>query len=283
MRDSLRSWILARADDPRYHFGGRGGTDPSAQTEDIGDDPIRASTYAVANLKRVAPELLAWTTSPGEDYSDTEELYGELLSVYSRYVGHVGTMVGGAYTQRKTSDETGPRHVPVPAEAQRRAVDWLLQNAFATPDWLLRSEFYQQLEPSGAVERLRRTQARHLNRLLGTERLQRLVEQAQNGSDYGPLPMLRQLRTGLFDPRVKLDANRRALQRAYVERLAKLLYPEAPKPGSRALLVSQSDIPALARAELTALRDSLSRASGDELAQAHYTDLRERVVKVLTP
>ena len=283
VRDSLQSWILAKADDPRYHFGGRGGYDPSAQTEDIGDDPIEASSYGLANLKRVAPKLVEWTTTPGEDYTDTEELYGELLSTYSRYVGHVGTLVGGAYTQRKTSDETGPRHVPVPVARQRAAVDWLLQNAFATPDWLLRSEFYQQLQPSGAVERLRRTQVRHLNRLLGTERLQRMVEQAQNGSGYGPLTMLEQLRTGLFDPQVKLDANRRALQRAYVERLAKLLYPEAPKPGSRALLVSQSDIPALARAELTALRKALPTGGGNDLARAHYDDLRERVVKVLTP
>ena len=78
-KPTLDAWILARVEDPRYRFGSANGIDPRSQTEDLGDDPVSASGYGLANLKRVVPELIAWTSTEGEDYADLEELYGERL------------------------------------------------------------------------------------------------------------------------------------------------------------------------------------------------------------
>src|SRR6185503_9510732 len=72
-----------------------GSIDPRAQTEDIGDDPIRASTFAIANLQRVMPNMVQWTTKPGEPYDELEELYTETLGMWSLYMGHVVTIIGG--------------------------------------------------------------------------------------------------------------------------------------------------------------------------------------------
>ena len=36
-----------------YRFGPSGGIDPSSQTEDLGDDAIKASEYGIKNLKFV--------------------------------------------------------------------------------------------------------------------------------------------------------------------------------------------------------------------------------------
>ena len=100
----LNSWIDAKAGDPVYLFGGYNTFDPSSQTECVGDDPIKASSYGLSNLKIVAKNLNKWTATPGEGYDDLKELYGELLGVWSRYAGHVITNIGGVYEKRKTAE-----------------------------------------------------------------------------------------------------------------------------------------------------------------------------------
>src|SRR5690606_37395766 len=103
----LDRFVLEHAGDPMYRFAGRVGLDPRTQTEDIGDDPVRASGYGIANLKRVVPNLVEWTTTPGQGYDDLLEVYGELIGMWRRYVGHVVTVVGGVYEDTKTSDQEG--------------------------------------------------------------------------------------------------------------------------------------------------------------------------------
>ena len=63
----LDEWIEDRAGDPMYRFGPVGPNfSPEIQTEDMGDDPVRASGYGISNLKRVLPNLPEWTASEGE-------------------------------------------------------------------------------------------------------------------------------------------------------------------------------------------------------------------------
>jgi hypothetical protein len=95
-KEILRKIVDEKSLDPMYMFGGRG-NDPNAQTENIGDDPIKASSYGIKNLKIVADNLMSWTVEPTGNYDDLEELYGELLGVYQRYIYHVFNMVGGVY------------------------------------------------------------------------------------------------------------------------------------------------------------------------------------------
>ena len=64
-------------------------------SENIGDDPIKASTYGLKNLKIVANKFMDWIHEPNKDYSDLNEIYDELLGVYSRYIFHVIGIVGG--------------------------------------------------------------------------------------------------------------------------------------------------------------------------------------------
>src|SRR5690606_40930941 len=130
-------WIMAGVDDPRFRFCGGDGRGPRAQTEDSGCDPVEASTLGIANLRRVLPQLRAWTATAGDDYSDLSELYGELVSSYARYVGHVITMVGGVQRDAKSTDQAGPVYTPVTPANQRRAVEFLATQVFATPEWMV--------------------------------------------------------------------------------------------------------------------------------------------------
>jgi hypothetical protein len=79
------------------------------------------------------------------------------------------------------------------------------------------------------------------------------------------------------------DANRRALQRAYVDGLAALLVPAAGDPPGA---LARTDVPALARGELAAVRDAARRAAAAaalEPRRAHSADLVARVDAALAP
>ena len=56
---TLDKWVSDKGNDPIYKFGiqRRGGFDPESQTEGIGNNQVKASTYGVKNLKIVAKNL----------------------------------------------------------------------------------------------------------------------------------------------------------------------------------------------------------------------------------
>ncbi|MCH8253748.1 MAG: zinc-dependent metalloprotease, partial [Gemmatimonadetes bacterium] len=92
---TLNEWIKEKADDPVYRYGTSRQYDPSSPREALGDDPVRASEYGIANLKRIVPNLREWTYQEGEDYSQLQELYNQVLGQWNRYMGHVVAVIGG--------------------------------------------------------------------------------------------------------------------------------------------------------------------------------------------
>ncbi|MCH8939450.1 MAG: zinc-dependent metalloprotease, partial [Gemmatimonadetes bacterium] len=118
----LNEWIKEKADDPVYRYGTSRQYDPSSPSEALGDDPVRASEYGIANLKRIVPNLMTWTYEEGEDYSQLQELYNQVLGQWNRYMGHVGAVIGGVVRTAKTMDQEGPVYEMVPADEQRAAM-----------------------------------------------------------------------------------------------------------------------------------------------------------------
>ena len=176
---TLNQWIVDRADDRMYKFlpGGLGVTDPRAQTEDMGDDLVRANTYGMDNLRNIVPNLVAWTTKPGEDYSDLAEIYGEAVSQWSRYVRHIVTLVGGVHADLKTANQDGPVFDGLPRTEQKRAMEWLAREAFTAPTWLNDPAIMERIGLNGAsVANISRLQGSVLNQLLSTTRMSALAE-----------------------------------------------------------------------------------------------------------
>ena len=293
----LDALVAAHADDERFRFASSlGGFNPDAQTEDMGDDPVAASGYAVANLKRVVPNLVAWTSTPGENYDDLGEIYGELLGMWRRYMGHVVTVIGGVRQTPKATDQAGVVFEVVPRAEQERALAFLDANVLQTPTWLLDTDLLRRIQPTGAVDRLRESQVSILDALLDPMRLARLVEaEAVDGGDAYPLPTyLGDLRAAVWSEldarRPVVDVYRRNLQRGHVERLGALMtedersLPEAVRFLS--VDVSQSDIRAAARGELRRIQDAARRASArtqDAATRDHLDDVAARIEAVLDP
>ncbi|HEX5214122.1 MAG TPA: hypothetical protein VFV98_01595, partial [Vicinamibacterales bacterium] len=98
--------------------------------------------------------------------------------------------------------------------------------------------------------------------------------------------------------------NRRALQRAYVARLGAIVNPPAPPPAAAGAAaaaagpatppgpflaapnLAQSDLPALARAQLRAIQAqarAAATASANPVIKAHWSDIADRIGDILEP
>jgi hypothetical protein len=282
--ETLNSWIMEKADDPRYKFGRQSSRfDPQSQTEAIGNDPVKASTYAMKNLKIVADNLPKWTSEKTNDYDDLSELYSELLGVWSRYVGHVVTNVGGVNENLKKPNQDGTVYSNVEKSAQKESMQWLQENAFDTPEWLIDKAIVQNVRPDGYFDRLRSLQVRHLNSLMSFDRIGRLINaETVNDNYYSALDMLRDLRQGIIKSG-RLDIYERNLQRAYVDRMEYLMTEDSRRAGYD---VAQSDVRALVRGELKSLNSALRsrrNSARNSVERYHYDDLLARVDLILNP
>ncbi|MEO2059935.1 MAG: zinc-dependent metalloprotease [Mesonia sp.] len=297
----LDEWILEHAGDPLYRFGKQqsGVIDPTSQTEDLGDDSMKASAYGIKNLKRIVPNLIEWTAEDGKDYQDLDDLYQQVLAQYNRYMGHVTANIGGVVETYKTYDQEGAVYEHLSTDKQERAMKFLQKQLFETPEWLLDQEIFGRIEFDGSIERLSDYQTRTLKNLLDYGRMARLIENEElNGSKaYGLYDMMTDLRKGIFSElnrNNKISLYRRNLQRAYVDRLDYLMNNEQEEIPARYrswvtrsnIDVNRSDIKAVVRAELKTLLSNLKSSQyrfSDQMSKIHVQDLIERVDLILNP
>lgn len=277
---TLNKWIEDKADNPIYRFGSQR-FDPSSQTEGIGNDQVKASTYGIKNLKIVAKNLPEWTSSQTNNYEDLSELYGELLSVWSRYVGHVTGNIGGVYEINKKPSQTGVIYQPVTKEKQREAMIWLQENAFKTQNWLLDKTILANIDESGYTSRMLSLQGRQLFSLLSTSKLERMIDaEVLDNKTYTALNMISDLRKGIFSETnytKNVAVFRRGLQKLMIDRMSVLLNSESRK---------NADINSIIRGELEALNFQLTIAknrSVNRITKYHYRDCMAKIKTALNP
>ncbi|WP_339699525.1 zinc-dependent metalloprotease [uncultured Roseivirga sp.] len=288
---TLDSWIMEKANDRMYRFGSSNGSNPEAQTEDLGDNAVKASMYGMENLKKVVPNLLKWTTTAGEDYTETNEIYGEIIGQWRRFTGHVTTVIGGITEDLKSTDQSGAVFNVVPEAYQKEAMDWMQKYAFSTPEWLLDEDLLRRLENYGAVNRVSATQSSFLNSVLDPTRAQRLIEaEAFKGRNtYTIYQLFGDMRKGLFSELTAgqaIDTYRRNLQRSFVERLESLMTTDSNSFQARQVNVSQSDIRPVVKSELKTLQQEIKSNKSkftDRASSVHLDDLLDRINKILDP
>ena len=298
----LNSWILAHDGDPLYRFGSQQGgdvVDPSSQTEDLGDNAMKASTYGIKNLKRIVPNLIKWTSENGKDYDDLQTLYEQVLSQFNRYMGHVSNNIGGVYENHKTYEQEGAVYTPVAKEHQRDAMKFLQAELFDTPEWMLDQEIFSKTEYSGTLDRIRAMQVRTLDNVLSLGKMARLIEHetAMGSKAYTLTQMMSELRRGIWSEIYSgrsIDTYRRNLQKGHIERLEYLMTAENQKKlpdyggyrKSTAVNTSQSDIRSVARGELVTLRAQLRNGLGNAtntMTKYHLQDAIARIDHILDP
>ncbi|MCH5328058.1 MAG: zinc-dependent metalloprotease [Coprobacter sp.] len=145
----LNRWIAEKSDDPMFEFGAQQYPmtfDPTDQTEDLGNDHMKAGELAVNNLKYIMANFEKWYYQQGDDYSDIANVYKEILSQYSRHLRHVYPYLGGViYKEARQGD--GQAAVSYVSKAQQKeAIKWILNQARTCESWLAPSSLLRKIE-----------------------------------------------------------------------------------------------------------------------------------------
>ena len=126
--------IDEKAGDPLYRYGAQqittsatyGCYDPSARTEDLGDDPIKSSDYGVKNLKYILPRMNEWVGADDSDFAHRKDLYTQLANQYYRYIGNVLAQVGGIYLNNVKDGSSIKPSTPVSRKVQKASLKWVV-------------------------------------------------------------------------------------------------------------------------------------------------------------
>lgn len=295
----LNEWVKARFADNRLRFIHQDGIDPRAQTESVGDNNMKASEYGIKNLKWMMPKIQSWVNEKGENYETLSDIYGEIVSQFQRYNGHVMTNIGGIFTDFKTTDQAGNVYTVVPKAQQKEAMSFLQKQLFETPTWILEKNILDKISMP-VNERLSTIQDNALGSLLNTSRLQRLISSTNRdaANAYRLDEFMDDLRKGIWSELVSkkaIDAYRRNLQKSFVERLGAIVAPP-PAPslsggfvisfGGPALDPKKSDILSVAKGTLRTLKAEIVAAIPlytDRMSRMHLQDLNERIDRILNP
>ncbi|HRG23132.1 MAG TPA: zinc-dependent metalloprotease [Chitinophagaceae bacterium] len=297
-KGKLNAWIMDKLKNPRLWWGdGEANQEDSRnQTEDLGDDAMKAGMYGIKNLQRIVPNLLQWTREENKDYAGLENMYEQVTGQFQRYMVHIARNVGGQMLTPKMVEQSGPVYEMNTESKQREAVDFLNKNIFATPTWLLNNDIFNRTGLTGTSV-VGQVQDAVISRLLNARVLGKLTdaEAVLGNSTYQVTELLADLKKGIFTELTSakpVDIYRRNLQKSYVSSLINLLAPVTTTMLSTGNIVSsgglndKADAKSIIRAYLTGLRAEISGSaarSTDNMTKYHLQDLAERINKALNP
>lgn len=146
---ALETMTAKAQKNPRLWWGdgeGLHGVDPRRQTEDLGDDAVKSSTYGMMNLKREMAELEKWTYDEDDIYDENlYTMYSEMRSQFVRYAGHVAGYIGGIYQTYNTRAQGGTTYQPTPLAKQKESLRWIEQNVLNEPAWMREYSYCKSL------------------------------------------------------------------------------------------------------------------------------------------
>ena len=267
-KEILTKYVDQKSLNPIYMFGSSRG-DPNTQTENIGDDPIKASTYGLKNLKIVANNFMDWIHEPNKDYSDLNEIYDELLGVYSRYIFHVIGIVGGInQTLHNTNQDNIFTYVNVDKAYQMEALSFLDLELWKTPNWLRNKKIISQINNLDGLYKIEKIQERAINSLLSNYRLNKMLSASKtiegNALEFDNL--IDMLFESIIDKIAPTDQFSRNLQISFTKKINTLI-EEDDLEGvikSKALSVKR---------KINKLSERKSRSSSKDLIKDHYSYL----------
>ena len=238
----LSKWIGNKNLKPLYMFGSYG-NDPDSQTENIGDDPVKASYYGLKNLKIVVKNIERWTTNERSDYEDLNELYQELISVYRRYIYHVVSIIGGVNETIMNKGQEGIPYVNVSKEKQLDAIRFLNENLWISPKWLYEKNLISKIKKEGSLKLISNLQKSVFNRIIGVKTLNRMLstENTLEGNGLKVYDLLSTVFNNLTFEINKPDILEREIQKNLIVQINKLINNEKLIPEVKGLIIDKKN------------------------------------------
>ena len=182
----------------RYWFGGEGyDNDPRAQSEDLGDNAVRASEYGIKNLKRIVKALPQWTAEEGDLNDNLKDIHQAVVNQFMRYEGHVLRNIGGIYTTYKSIEEPGAVYTPQTKAEQKAALDYIDRNVLTEPAWLIAESYVSRIS-SAPLELIMPLGRRAVTDLLSPTKIGNIAKYSYADNAYKPEEYIKDLTTIAF-------------------------------------------------------------------------------------
>ena len=270
-RLTLNKMTMAKLKESRrYWFGGEGNdNDPKAQTEDLGDDAMKAGSYGIKNLKRIIKHLPEWNYEEGDMDENVRSAYRSLVQQMSRYANHVAANIGGGYHDFKSVEQPGETFTPVDRATQKRALAWLEENVFKEPTWLISEPYVRRLvrvpenNIFGIADRV-------LDKLTSAMTINLVSKHATGAGSYQPMELVNDLVGCLF--RSTATGTKATLWTRHLQRRAVGNFIKAWK----VTIVDEQRPYALAAIQQIKTRLQQARTT-DAATRAHYADLLQQI------
>ena len=259
------------------------GKDPRSQSEDLGDNQMRANEYGLKNLQRVMAHIEEWTAQPDGQYDDLNFIHRAVRSQYQRYVNHVQKYLFSKYVNNVPGEK--PYDI-VPRDLQREAVDWLSRNVMEAPMWLYPKSVVSKLGVDYADE-IRNRQQTLIAMLLSPNAISNLMgDQFISDKAYPVEEYFDDIFGMVWKPLTDKDEEqnsfRRLQQRSYVDFLGVALNGGSGADGTNTSLTTRSDAILYIEQHLDKVENYLQNVSQQQSAlnTLHYKDLLLRVKKI---
>lgn len=246
-RHHLTNLIEKMSVDPMYEFGAQQfptTIDPTDQTEDLGNDHLRAGDMAVSNLRIITANMLEWLKEEGEPYNDMITTYEAIVSQYRRHIGHVVPYIGGIDHKEVRQGDNQMPYSYIDKKQQKAALDWLMKQARSYREWLTPDSLMLQLGlPLDAYQQLHTSM---FGRLLSNSVLYRIYEggRLSPSTHYTVQQYLTDLVNAVFrDTRQGIALNRleQDMQRAVIQELM-YHYTPAKSTEKKSALAAEYDL-----------------------------------------
>jgi hypothetical protein len=278
----LNQWIITSSANNRLRFGSEFSTrDPRCQTEDLGDNAIKAANYGIRNLQRVVPRLIDWTYTPNEGYRNLASMYKGVQAQFDNYLGHALAYIGGEYETSKAAEQPGPIFETVPVTLQLEALDFVSRNILHTPKWLLDTAILSRIgiAPTTVIGS---SQEMTLNTLLSSETLTRITQaEAMYGDKaYRMIDYINDLDDAIWTELKTadvIDIYRRNVQRSYIDKLIEIRNPSKQNREFR-------DVAPIVQGKLMEIRDRIKRTVPkvkDTMTSYHLRYIQEKLDGVI--
>ncbi len=271
----LKAILEKSRSDPGLAFADDGDAqmamDPRINLFDLGDDPLAFAQRRVQLSKELWQRIQERGVRPGDDALRLRRSLLSGLTQMSRMPPNVAKYVGGYYVERDIQGTGKAGFKPVETAVQRRALDFLNREIFATDSFRFKPEFLASLTPDfvewqrsvvSIPQSVQALQTQVLDSLLAPAVARRLLEQplylpeAQRREALSLNEVYSTVQGAVWSELKsgrEIDPMRRTLQREHLKRLQAIL--TRPNPALPADAVS------LARLQAQELQNQLRTAS----------------------
>ena len=266
----LEPMVLESLKNRRLWWGDGEGVhiDPRRQTEDLGDDPVKASYYGILNLKRLADNLRRYTLDNEKDIYDHDisTMYNHITNQMMRYCGHVTNNIGGYLVEPKTQGMGGDVYEPQPLKKQKAALKFIDEQFLHEPVWLREVSYAKRLTSNPQI----------LTSYVGQYAVTSLLNRLDALNDlYTPQQYLTDLSKLIFtelDSNKKVTPYRIALQNNMLSHLERAFNNENQKIHPAVLYTLQ---------QLQKKSKAASTSAPDVESRAHWGSIYDQIGRIL--